>query len=131
MRPDFYRILGGHPSSEDIVIRAAYRVLAQRYHPDKCSRHDTEALSRMQDINEAYAVLSNRARRREYDRYLGDYGGRAGADASAQNCCAGAATSDDIVVSDLRTRAKLKETFLAVQELQRRMFEKGHIISVA
>ena len=131
MRPDFYRILGVHPSSEDIVIRAAYRVLAQRYHPDKCSRHDTEALSRMQDINEAYAVLSNRARRREYDRDPGDYDCGMGVDASAQPCCTGATTSDEIVVSDLRTRAKLKDTFLTVQELQRRMFRAGKIISVA
>jgi curved DNA-binding protein CbpA len=131
MRPDFYRVLGVHPSSEDIVIRAAYRVLAQRYHPDKCFGQDSRALSRMQEINEAYAVLSDRARRREYDENLGASGSGVFSDARVQPDWSDAGKSDDIAVSDLRNRARLKETFLAVQELQRRMFRAGQINAVA
>ena len=55
---DYYRILGVLDDAEDIIIRAAYKALAQRYHPDKWRGDSTEANKRMSDINEAYAILS-------------------------------------------------------------------------
>lgn len=69
---DYYAILGVIPTAEDVVIRAAYKALAQRYHPDKredCS-DDTTAI--MADINEAYKILSSHESRAEYDRARGD-----------------------------------------------------------
>ena len=64
---DYYRILGVLDDAEDIVIKAAYRALAQRYHPDKWQGDPAEATRRMAEINAAYAVLSDTAKRAAYD----------------------------------------------------------------
>ena len=69
---DHYANLGVLPAAEDIVIRAAYRALSQKYHPDVWTGDRTEAMRRMQKINEAYAVLSNSAKREEYDHQRSD-----------------------------------------------------------
>ncbi len=68
---DYYAILGVLPTAEDIVIRAAYKALAQRYHPDRCDGSEVNAHRRMAEINEAYEVLSNVASRKEYDKSRG------------------------------------------------------------
>ncbi len=67
MSKDYYRILGILDDAEDIVIRAAYKALAQRYHPDKWSGSKDEANKRMSEINEAYVVLSDPVKRKQYD----------------------------------------------------------------
>ena len=64
---DHYRVLGVLDDAEEIVIRAAYKVLAQKYHPDKWTTNPDEASSRMADINAAYAVLADPVRRKQYD----------------------------------------------------------------
>ena len=64
---DYYRILGVLDDAEDIVIKAAYRALAQRYHPDKWQGDPAEATRRMAEINAAYAVLSDTVKRAAYD----------------------------------------------------------------
>lgn len=64
---DYYRILGVLDDAEDIIIRAAYKALAQRYHPDKWKGDPQEANKRMSDINEAYDVLSDLVKRKQYD----------------------------------------------------------------
>jgi|SRR5215471_9143867 len=68
---DFYAILGVHPSAEDIVIRAAFKALAQRYHPDRFNGSKDEAHRRMADLTNAYETLADPARRRKYDRRRG------------------------------------------------------------
>lgn len=65
---DYYTLLGVIPSAEDAVIRAAYKALAQRYHPDRYQGGQQEAHRLMSEINEAYAVISDEAKRREYDQ---------------------------------------------------------------
>ena len=65
---DHYATLGIEPSADAPSIRAAYRALAQRYHPDKADESDAEAVSRMVEINAAYHVLGDPGRRRQYDR---------------------------------------------------------------
>ena len=67
MNKDYYRILGVLDDAEDIVIRAAYKALAQRYHPDKWTGNKDEANKRMSEINEAYGVLSDSVKRKQYD----------------------------------------------------------------
>lgn len=62
---DYYGILGVVPEAEEVVIRAAYKALAGRYHPDKVGE---DGNSRMIQLNEAWEVLSNREKRREYDQ---------------------------------------------------------------
>jgi len=58
------------PNASAEVIRGAYKFLAQKWHPDKHPKNESEAQRVLQDINEAYAVLSNPVRRLEYDNYL-------------------------------------------------------------
>lgn len=65
--PDHYATLGVLPAAEGIVITAAYRALAQRYHPDKSSGDPLELHRRMSEINEAYRVLGNEKLRADYD----------------------------------------------------------------
>lgn len=64
--PDYYATLGVSPDAEDIVIAAAYRALAQRYHPDKL-KGDKNSHLKMAAINEAYGLLRDPTRRAEYD----------------------------------------------------------------
>ena len=52
MKSTYYDILEVSPQAEDIVIRAAYRALAQRYHPDKSSEPKESAELRMRAIQE-------------------------------------------------------------------------------
>jgi len=61
---DFYRVLQVDPAAEPEVIRAAYRALARKYHPDVSIGAD----DRMVRINRAWAVLGNPAVRAAYDR---------------------------------------------------------------
>lgn len=68
---DYYAVLGVLPNAEDVVIRAAYRALAQRYHPDRFVGPEGEANRRMSEISEAYRVLSDPALRSEYDDLRG------------------------------------------------------------
>jgi DnaJ-class molecular chaperone len=56
------------PSAEDFLIRAVYKAMAMRYHPDKFAGSAEEANRRMAEINEAYEVLSSAEKRKEYDR---------------------------------------------------------------
>jgi len=69
---DFYRILQVGPYDGQDAIKAAYRRLLKQHHPDRSSSFD--ATRRMQEINEAYEVLSDPERRRAYvllrDAYL-------------------------------------------------------------
>jgi curved DNA-binding protein CbpA len=62
---DYYEILQVRASASQEVIRAAYRALAQRYHPDNAG---PEGQAAMVDINVAYEILGDPRRRAEYDR---------------------------------------------------------------
>lgn len=68
---DYYAILGVLPTAEEVVIRAAYRALSQRYHPDRFEGDKQEANRKMAEINEAYSILSDADRRKEYDSIRG------------------------------------------------------------
>jgi len=64
-RPDPYKVLQVDSEAEDEVIQAAYRRLAQKYHPDVASGPGAEA--RMAGINAAWEILSDPARRAAHD----------------------------------------------------------------
>jgi hypothetical protein len=62
---DFYAVLEVEPDATDAEIAAAYRVLAKQLHPD--TNTDPAALARFHDVADAYRVLSDARRRRDYD----------------------------------------------------------------
>jgi curved DNA-binding protein CbpA len=64
---DYYGVLELHPEATEEEIRRAYRRLALRWHPDR-NAGDARAEERFKEISEAYAVLIDPAKRREYDR---------------------------------------------------------------
>ncbi|HWE63602.1 MAG TPA: J domain-containing protein, partial [Chloroflexota bacterium] len=63
---DLYEILGLKPTADTSAIRRAYRLLAREWHPDVNPAPD--AARRFADMSQAYAVLSDPARRRQYDQ---------------------------------------------------------------
>ena len=68
----YYAILGVLPEAEDIVIKAAYRALAQRYHPDRSASATKKDNAYMAELNQAYAVLSDADARMRYDQLRHD-----------------------------------------------------------
>lgn len=65
---DYYEILEISSTSSDEIIKAAYRVLARKYHPDIYQGDKQYAEEIMKKINEAYRVLSNPSLRADYDQ---------------------------------------------------------------
>lgn len=65
----YYEILNVSRDAEDHQIRKAYRRLALRYHPDKNQGNKEEATEQFKLISEAYSVLSDPKKRRQYDRF--------------------------------------------------------------
>ena len=62
---DYYKILGVDRTADDKAIKAAYRKLARKHHPDVAKGKDSG--DRFREINEAYEVLSDPEKRRRYD----------------------------------------------------------------
>src|SRR5689334_1710221 len=77
---DFYAVLGVSASATQDEIKKQYRKLAARFHPDK-NPNDAKAADRFKEISEAYQVLGDAERRKQYDqmRQLGAFGGFGGA----------------------------------------------------
>jgi len=89
--PDAYKVLQVDPEADPEVIQAAYRRLAQKYHPDLAGEPNTEAgreaMSRMVAINIAWALLRDPARRAELDRERASHAGagESGGEASGRD----------------------------------------------
>lgn len=73
---DYYQALGVGRDADAKKIKEAYRELAFRYHPDRNEKNPA-AVEKMKMINEAYAVLSNPEKRREYDAMVNRFGDHA------------------------------------------------------
>jgi DnaJ-class molecular chaperone len=73
---DYYDILGVDGNASQPQIKEAYRRLALQYHPDR-NKEDPAAAERMKEINEAYAVISDPSKRRQYDSLRQTYGSSA------------------------------------------------------
>lgn len=65
---DYYEVLGIGRDADDAAIKKAYRVLAKKYHPDM-NPGDAEAEKKFKEASEAYAVLSDPEKRRQYDQF--------------------------------------------------------------
>ncbi len=65
---DYYKVLGVDRNATGDQIKKAYKKLAFKYHPDK-NPDDKKAEERFKEISEAYAVLSDKQKREQYDRF--------------------------------------------------------------
>lgn len=65
---DYYEVLGVGRDADDAAIKKAYRALAKKYHPDM-NPGDAEAEKKFKEASEAYAVLSDSDKRRQYDQF--------------------------------------------------------------
>lgn len=63
---DYYKVLGVERGAKDDEIKKSYRKLALKFHPDR-NKGDKKAEERFKEISEAYAVLSDPEKRRQYD----------------------------------------------------------------
>jgi curved DNA-binding protein len=65
---DYYQALGVSKTASDAEIKKAYRKLAMQYHPDH-SKGDKNAEEKFKEVSEAYAVLSDKEKRQQYDTF--------------------------------------------------------------
>ena len=65
---DYYEVLGVDKSADDATLKKAYRSLAKKYHPDM-NPGDKDAEVKFKEASEAYAVLSDPEKRRQYDQF--------------------------------------------------------------
>ena len=65
---NYYEILGVNKNASDDEIKKAYRSLAKKYHPD-LNPGNNEAAEKLKEVNEAYAVLSDKTKKQNYDTY--------------------------------------------------------------
>ena len=65
---DYYEVLGVDRNADDEALKKAYRALAKKYHPDM-NPGDKEAEKKFKEASEAYAVLSDAEKRRQYDQF--------------------------------------------------------------
>ncbi len=64
---DFYEVLGINKNASQEEIKSAYRRLAKKYHPDLCKEENAE--EKFKEVQEAYSVLSDENKRRQYDQF--------------------------------------------------------------
>ncbi len=77
-KKDYYETLGVDKNASDAEIKSAFRKLAKEYHPDKNKSAGAEV--KFKEIGEAYAVLSDAQKRKNYDQYgTADFGGHGSA----------------------------------------------------
>ncbi len=76
-RPDYYKTLGVEKKASAEEIKKAYRKLARRYHPDR-NPDDNEAESRFKEVSQAYDVLGDPEKRKQYDSGSGPFATGAG-----------------------------------------------------
>ena len=65
---DYYEVLGVEKTADEAALKKAYRTLAKKYHPDM-NPGDKEAEKKFKEASEAYAVLSDPEKRRQYDQF--------------------------------------------------------------
>ena len=65
---DYYEVLGVDKNADDATLKKAFRQLAKKYHPDM-NPGDKEAEQKFKEVQEAYAVLSDADKRRQYDQF--------------------------------------------------------------
>ena len=135
---DYYKTLSLDPAATQEEIKKSFRKLAQKYHPDK-NLDDKSSDAKFKEVNEAYQVLSDKSKRKEYDFHrmggfsnhgnfdpfagfgdlFGDIFGRAAGHAKPRKPQRrrDAAVSFDVSVQDLRTEQVLNTSFSVMTDV--------------
>jgi DnaJ-class molecular chaperone len=103
---DYYEVLGIDRGANQEEIKKAFRRLALRYHPDRNPQNQKQSEERFKEINEAYQVLIDESRRREYD-YLTGYARRRAWHYDMQETFHSDVSRDDVLEAFLRELAIL------------------------
>ncbi|KAL8189386.1 hypothetical protein R6Q57_028952 [Mikania cordata] len=119
---DFYEILGLKKECSEAEIENAYRKLAMRWHPDRCSASGNskgveEAKQKFQAVQEAYAVLSDSNRRFLYDVGIHD------SDDEDQNGMADFLSEMATMMRQNKPNGNIETTFEELKDLFEEMFE--------
>jgi molecular chaperone DnaJ len=119
---DYYQTLGVSEGASAEEIKKAYRKLAKQYHPD-ANQNDPKAAERFKEVGEAYAVLHDTEKRKQYDqmRKMSSFGGFAGAQRGAPG--AGFDPSGSgirFTVDDLSDMGGLGDLFSSIFEFGRK-----------
>jgi molecular chaperone DnaJ len=114
---DYYQLLGVPESAAAADIKKAYRRLAKKYHPD-ANANDPQAAERFKEIGEAYAVLSDEAKRKQYDTMrrnpFAGFGGRPGQGGPGGAGTAGGAHGPGFSFEDLGDLGGLGDIFSTI-----------------
>ncbi len=130
---DYYRILGVAKTASEDDIKKAYRKLAHQYHPDKAGGDETK----FKEINEAYQVLSDGAKRAQYDRFGtaepgAGFGGFGGAQWNGANVNWGGMGFDPSQFGDMGDFGDIFETIFEGMggRPRKKTYEKGSDLEV-
>lgn len=114
---DYYKILGVTTTCSDEELRKKYRKLAMRYHPDQ-NPDDPAAEEKFKEVAEAYGVLTDAVKRKEYDRCRAH-----GGTFSAGNSNSGFSYSQEDILKDLFQDPRFQQLFSGLlREFQRSGF---------
>jgi len=123
---DYYSTLGILPDAEHVVVVAAYRALASRYHPDKWEGDIDLANSRMAEINIAYGVLSDSAKRNDYDKNRQKSTGKFHAEEESQD------QAFDFALHELEDKWKIAvKIYPDLEESRKRLAKTAHRLAFA
>jgi molecular chaperone DnaJ len=117
---DYYKVLGVAENASADEIKKAYRKLAKQYHPD-ANPNNASAADRFKEISEAYSVLSDDEKRKQYDqmRKFGGFGGFGQRPGGARPSSGGGA-SGDFSFDDLNASGGLGDLFSSIFDLGKR-----------
>src|SRR5690606_25688386 len=118
---DFYKTLGVAENASADEIKKAYRKLAKQYHPD-ANPNDSAAADRFKEISEAYSILSDDEKRKQYDqmrKFGGGFGGYRPGGTGASGTSAGGMGAE-INMEDLGGMGGFSDLFSSIFDFGRR-----------
>src|SRR5688572_7735441 len=118
---DYYKTLGVGEKASQAEIKKSYRKLAKQYHPD-ANQGDPKAADRFKEIGEAYGVLSDPEKRKQYDqmRRLGAFGFGGAGTTRPSGTGADAGQGGSFSFEDLRDLGGLGDLFSSIFDRGRR-----------